>query len=152
MEDTTSPQAHSVENPARTTAAQEDSAAGQMKRAVAEFLSARIELAGIEAREAAGFTARKVAYAVVLAMCGFFVWVLVLAGLSGLLSDWTQKQLADSLPGVPGWVMVVFGLAVIHALIAVVFLFLLKRKPATPLFELTRKEIENDKAWAKNKR
>ncbi len=128
----------------------EDDSTSVMKRAVSEFVSARMELAAIEAKEAAEFTVRKVVSAVVLALCAFFAWSLALAGLTGLLADWAEQQLADHLTGVPGWVIVLFGLSAIHAIVAVVFVIILKKKPSAPLFELTRQEIENDKVWVKS--
>lgn len=147
MEDKTPPQ----DSPSGAAAhGADDCDAGVMKRAVSEFVSARLELAAIEAKEAAAFTVRKVVWAVALALCAFFVWMLLLAGLAGLLADWAETRISDSLPGVPGWVAVLFGLAVLHALAAVVLVVLLKKKPAAPLFELTRQEIENDRTWVKN--
>ncbi|MFK7909373.1 MAG: phage holin family protein [Akkermansiaceae bacterium] len=121
-----------------------------MKLAVSEFVSARLELAAIEAKEAAEFTVRKVVSAVILALCAFFIWALLLAGLTGLLAGWAQEQLAGHLPGVSGWVIVLFALAIIHTLVAIILIWVIKKKPAAPLFELTRQEIENDKQWAKS--
>lgn len=153
MEDSSSPQESLVENSSTSSGfspSGEENTTGYMKQAVSEFVSARIELAAIEAKEAAEFTAKKVAFAVVLAISAFFTWALVLAGLTGLLAHWAEQQLADLLPGVSGWVIVLFALAIIHAVIALIFVILLKKKPSSPLFELTRQEIEHDKAWVKN--
>lgn len=144
MEDVPPPQQTPVED-------SHVSETGQLKRALAEFIAARIELASIEAKEATTFAIRKTIYALVLGMCAVFAWILILAGLTALLSNWAHEQLGSYLPGIPGWGIVVFILAGIHVLIAIVLLILLKRKSPSPLFELTRKEIENDKAWAKNK-
>jgi TRAP-type C4-dicarboxylate transport system permease small subunit len=123
-----------------------------MKHAVSEFVSARMELAAIEAKEAAEFTVRKIVSAVTLALCLFFVWALLLAGVTGLLANWAQRQLSPHIPGVPGWVIILFALAILHALVGIILIMILKKKPVAPLFELTRQEIENDKAWAKNKK
>lgn len=153
MEDTTPPQDIPEENSAPSGhlgAHGGSNATAVMKRAVSEFVSARMELAAIEAKEAAEFTIRKVVSAVVLTVCAFFTWTLVLAGLAGLLAGWAENLAADRVPGVSGWVIILFALAILHALVAIIFLLILKKKPAVPLFELTRQEIKNDKAWAKS--
>ena len=121
-----------------------------LKRAVSEFVAARIELAAIETKEAAEFAVRKAVMAVTVALCVFFVWILVMAGLTGLLDAWAEKQFADQIPGVPGWVIILFALAALHAIVAIILALLLKKKPATQLYELTRQEMENDKAWVKS--
>jgi len=90
-----------------------------MTHALSGFIAARVELASIEAKEAAS-----------------------------LADQWLHGK-ADWLPG---WAAVVLALAIIHAVIALICYLKLKQQPATPLFELSRKEIENDKLWlTKNK-
>lgn len=125
-----------------------------MKKALAGFVAARVELASIEAKEAAGFVTKKIVHAVIMATCGFFIWCLVLAGLTGVLApifnDWLHEYVAWQ--WLPGWCAVLFGLAIIHAIVAFVCLLLLKKKPGEALFSLTRQELENDKQWLrKNK-
>ena len=152
MEDTTPPQDNlgdTATSPSHADEHQSDSN-HVIKNAVSEFVAARIELATIEAKEAAEFTIRKAISAVACAFCVFCVWMLLLAGLTGLLSGWAEKLMADQLPNTPGWAMVAFALALLHGIAAIVLVIILKKKPVTPLFELTRQEIQNDKAWAKN--
>ncbi|BDS06124.1 hypothetical protein NT6N_11640 [Oceaniferula spumae] len=125
---------------------------GEMKQALSGFVAARVELASIEAKEAAGFAASKVVHGVILALCGFFIWCLVLAGLTGVLAPIAGKWLADKVAWLPGWCAVIFALAIIHAIVALICVILIRKKPAAPLFELTRQELENDKQWLrKNK-
>ena len=122
-----------------------------MKGALSQFVAARLELAAIEAKEAAEFTVRKVVMAVLLALCGFFIWALILAGLTGILATPVEQLFSSLLPSIAGWVIMLFILAFIHIIVAVILVMMLKKKPAAPLFELSRQEIEKDKAWAKNK-
>lgn len=122
---------------------------GQMKEALSGFVAARLELASIEAKEAADFAVRKVVAGAILGISAFFVWLLVLAGLTGWLAPVADRWLDGKAGQLPGWAAVLFTLAILHAIMAVVCLLLLKKKPSTPLFELSRQEIENDKQWLK---
>ena len=60
-----------------------------------------------------------------------------------------DRWLNDKADWLPGWAAVVITLAIIHGILALLCFLKLKRPPVTPLFELSRKEIENDKLWLK---
>ncbi|MGB1873842.1 MAG: phage holin family protein [Akkermansiaceae bacterium] len=120
-----------------------------MTSALAQFLTARVELASIEAKEAASHASKKVAYGVALAISAFFVWSLLLSGVTGILAPIADQWLSDKADWLPGWAAIVLALAMIHGIVALVCFLKLRRPPATPLFELSRKEIENDKIWLK---
>lgn len=123
-----------------------------LPRDISSFIAARIELASIEAKEAAEYASRKTLYGIVMAVCGFFAWSLLLAALTGILAPLADNILAGKIDNLPGWAAVLFLMAIIHALGALIFLGQLKKKPATPLFDLSKKEIEHDKQWlTKNK-
>jgi len=79
----------------------------------------------------------------------FFCWALILAGLVGLITPLVDPWLTDKASWLPGWAAVLFGLAILHGFVAAICLTYLKKKPPTPLFELSRREIENDKQWLK---
>ena len=113
------------------------------------FLAARIELASIEAKEAASFTGKKIVYGLALGISLLLVWCLLLAGVAGILGPIADQWLASKADWLPGWAAVMIGLALIHGVMALILLSVLKKAPATPLFELSRKEIENDKLWLK---
>ncbi len=121
----------------------------QLKTTLAEFLSARVELASIEAKEAASFAARKTIYGVILGICLFFAWSLTLAAITGILAPIATGWIDGQISWLPGWAAVLIGLAVIHGFFALIFLLCLKKKASSPLFELSRQEIENDKQWLK---
>ncbi len=127
-------------------------ATGKVKKALSEFAAARIELALIEAREAAAFAAKKAVLGSVMGISLLLVWVLVLAGLAGVLAPLADGLLKNKVGWLPGWAAVLFALAALHTLAALVCLALVRKKPDAPLFELTRREIENDKQWLKEKK
>lgn len=123
-----------------------------LPKAVSSFISARIELASIEAREAAEYAGSKAVHGAILAVCAFFAWGLFLAALTGALAPIADQWLEGKVDNLPGWAAILFIFAIIHGLGALIFLGQLKKKPSSPLFDLSRKEIENDKQWLrKNK-
>ena len=123
-----------------------------ISHALSGFLGARIELASIEAKEAASYTGKKVIQGVALALSAFFLWSLLLVATTGILAPIADEWLHDKADWLPGWASIVLALALIHGFIAIACYLKLKKQPATPLFDLSRKEIENDKLWlAKNK-
>ncbi|MGJ8675965.1 MAG: phage holin family protein [Akkermansiaceae bacterium] len=137
---------HSGESPQASVR----SAGSSIKNAFSSFLAARTELASIEAKEAAAFAGKKVVFALIAALCLFFVWALMLSALTGLFTPMANDFLAGKADWLPGWVAVLFCLAILHLLVAFICLFLLTKKPSSPLFELSLQEIQNDKQWLKN--
>lgn len=134
------------------SSASDSNSSEHMTHALSGFIAARVELASIEAKEAASFTGKKVAQGLVLAISAFFLWSLVLAATTGIVAPLADQWLHGKADWLPGWAAVVLALAIIHAVIALICYLKLKQQPATPLFELSRKEIENDKLWlTKNK-
>ena len=123
-----------------------------MTHALSGFIAARVELASIEAKEAASFTGKKFAQGLILAISAFFLWSLLLAGATGIVTPHADRWLHGKADWLPGWAAVVLALALIHGIILLACYLKLKKQPTTPLFELSRKEIENDKLWlTKNK-
>ena len=123
-----------------------------MTHALSGFIAARVELASIEAKEAASFTGKKFAQGLILAISAFFLWSLLLAGATGIVTPHADRWLHGKADWLPGWAAVVLALALIHGIIVLACYLKLKKQPTTPLFELSRKEIENDKLWlTKNK-
>ena len=122
---------------------------GSIKTELSQFLAARAELASIEAKEAAGFAAKKTVLAVVLGLCLLFTWILILAAATGALAPVMDRLITDEHSWLPGWVAVLFIFALVHLKVAFICLFFLKKKPHSPLFELSRQEIQKDKQWLK---
>ena len=118
-----------------------------ISKSISDFIAARVELASIEAKEAAEFAAKKATHGAILAVCVFFTWSLFLAGLTGALAPMADRWLEGNIDGLPGWAAVLFTLAILHGLGALIYLGQLKKKPSSPFFELSLKEIQNDKQW-----
>jgi uncharacterized membrane protein YqjE len=102
----------------------------------AEFVSARLALVRLEARAAREVAARRFASLLLLLLCGALTWILGMVGLIGWIAaicpwNWWQVTLAT---------------AGIHALGAVLAGLALRR-PAPPVFPLTRAELANDQQW-----
>jgi uncharacterized membrane protein YqjE len=104
------------------------------------YLKARLELAGIEGREAAvhlGIILGLAIVALVLVIFGYFFFVLFLVFLIGLAF------------GGNAWVWVMLGAAVIHFIIAGVLLLVARLRLGVPLFPLTLEELKKDQEWLK---
>lgn len=124
--------------------------AQNIQEGLSHFIAARIELASIEAKEAAEFTAKKAASGIIFGLLALFTWALLLAALTGALAPFADRWLAGPWGNVPGWAAVLFVFAFIHGIAAIIFYCQLKKGPASPFFELSKKEIENDKQWLNN--
>ena len=105
------------------------------------YLRARLELAGLEGREAA------VHYGVILGLAigglivlifGYFFFVIALVFL-----------LAHLLGGATAWIWVTLGAAVLHFLAAAVLLLLAKARLGTPMFAASLHELQQDQEWLK---
>lgn len=104
--------------------------------AATSFISARIELIKLEARDAGQEAGKRVVLLVVILIGTFLFWLLGVAGLIGWISD-SQSW---------SWYAVTFAVAGIHLLFVIIAALLIK-KPAAPPFPLTRAELSKDQAW-----
>ena len=107
------------------------------------YLRARLELAGLEGREA-GFAWLK-ALAFLLAALGILVF--------GYLFFWLAAifAIAFAIGGKAAWIWVTFGAALLHLVAAVALLFRVKTLVAAPLFPITLDELRKDQAWLESK-
>lgn len=110
---------------------------GDWKTAAAEFAQARLELIRHEARAAGREAARRAATAVIIVGAAVLFWILMVAGLIGLI--------AAARPDWP-WYHITLVAGGLHLLVGVAGLFYL-RKPAPPAFPLTRSELAKDQEW-----
>ena len=104
------------------------------------YLKARLELAGIEGREAGIHLAIILGLAIgatVLLIFGYFFLVIAVAFAIGLAF------------GGHAWVWVLFGAAVLHILGAGLLLLIAKVRLGVPLFPLTLEELKKDQEWLK---
>jgi uncharacterized membrane protein YqjE len=105
------------------------------------YLRARLQLAGLEGREAAIHYALIVALAVgalVMATFGYFFLVIALVFL-----------VAWACGGGNAWIWVMLGAAFFHLLVAAVLAVLAKVKLSQPMFAATLDEFRKDQQWLK---
>jgi uncharacterized membrane protein YqjE len=103
------------------------------------YFKARLELAGIEAREAGvhfGIIAGLAVVALVMLVFGYFFLVLAAVFLIG----W-------ALGGGNAWAWVLLGAALLHLAGTAALLLVAKIKLGRPTFEATLDEFRKDKAW-----
>ena len=118
-----------------------------MKQAISSFLAARIELASIEAKEAAEVGIRKALFLLGAAAAALLGWLLLLASLTIVLGAFVDQWFASGVSWLSGYAVMLFIFASLHLLVAVIGLQIFKKKSGVALFELTRQEIQNDKQW-----
>jgi uncharacterized membrane protein YqjE len=104
------------------------------------YLKARLELAGLEGKEAAIHLAIILGLAIgglVLVVFGYFFFVLALVFLIALAF------------GSGSWVYVLLGAALVHFVGAAGLVLVARLKLGVPLFPLTLEELKKDQEWLK---
>lgn len=109
------------------------------REALLALIAARISLIQIESKEAAKDAARRLACLIVLILCAFFAWALLLAGGIAVLSSTFDQP----------WHIFAFIAAVLH-LIAATLLSLAAKSPGKTAFPVTRAEFQKDREWIEN--
>ena len=104
--------------------------------AASNFITARLDLIKLEARDASQQAVQRGVLLGVILGCAFFIWLLLVAGMIGWISA------SQSWP----WYAVTLVAAGLHLVVAIIA-GLLIRKPAAPSFPLTRVEFSKDQAW-----
>ncbi len=105
------------------------------------YLRARLELAGVEGKEAAVHAGIILGLAVgglIAAVFGYFFLVLALVFLIAL-----------ALGGGSAWIWVLLGAALVHLAGAAVLVWIAKSKLGAPFFPLTLDELKKDQEWLK---
>ena len=106
------------------------------------YVRARLELAGLEGREAA------VHYGIILGLAvggliavifGYCFFIIALVFL-----------LAHFIGGENAWIWVMLGAAVLHFLSAAALLLMAKARLGTPMFAASLDELKHDQEWLKN--
>lgn len=106
-----------------------------------EYLRARLQLAGLEGKEAAihyAIILGMVAAALVLGVFGYLFFVIAAVFLVAWLCG-----------GGNAWIWVTFAAALAHAAVALALLFIARSRLAQPVFEATLAEFKNDQEWLK---
>ena len=119
--------------------------------ALGTYLTARIELLGIEAKEAGQACGERAAFAIAALMLAAIGYLLTLVTLVGLLAAAIQPALGDGYFGrVGGWPLASLCFALFHIGIAALFINRVRNKPLPDLFYHSRNELLKDKAFSKS--
>lgn len=105
-----------------------------------EFVSARMELVALEAREAGMRAARRGVLIAFIGGCAMTAWLTGMAGLIGWI--------ATSGSGI-AWHWVALAAAALHLLLAGIAVQVLRR-PTPPTFPIARAELSKDREWLLN--
>lgn len=111
------------------------------------YVKAKAELAAIEAKEAASQMGAKAAAGAKAAFFGVFAYIMLMATLIGVGTQLLQGHIPQLEEHVGTWPIVTTILFLLHIIIAVIFIDKLKKAGNTPLFTLTKSELEKDKQW-----
>lgn len=104
----------------------------------ARYASARMRLASIEGREAAGEAGKVLILAGAALIAGAFGWLFICLGAVFLLA----KAMGEY-----GWVWAALIVGVAHIAIAVALGMILKSRGGRPFFPLTTAEFQKDRDW-----
>ena len=103
------------------------------------YLKVRLQLAGIEAKEAGIHYGLILAFAIVALVAVVFGYLFLIIALVFLIALAFDSQSA--------WIWVMFGAALLHLGGAGALLFLAKGKLAEPMFAETLNEFKKDQRW-----
>jgi uncharacterized membrane protein YqjE len=130
---------------------------GSVQESAAEFrsrledhLTARAELFGIEAREAASRAARKGALGLAAAGLALGSYAFLVVATVSLLGRWLERAWPEPFAGL-GWQIVAILCGGAHLLLAFALVRKLRRSPTPPLFQYTLAEFQQDREWLKKK-
>ena len=110
-----------------------------MLGALAGYMKARLQLAGLEAKEAMlhyAIIAALLAGGLVVVVFGYFFFWLALI-----------FAIAWAIGGESTWIWVTLGAALVHFGLAVALVFAARAKFATPMFTSTLDEFKKDQQW-----
>lgn len=106
------------------------------KEAAMALISARISIIRMESKDAAENLARRLLLWMIMGICAFFAWALILAGSIALIAE----------NSVYPWYDIAIVFAASHLVIALI-LAILAKKSAPPAFPVTRSEFQKDREW-----
>ncbi len=104
-----------------------------------QYFSARLRLASLEGREAAGHTFKLLLIVGAAVVLGAFGWLFACLAVVFLI--------AKAFGGPHGWVWAALVMAGAHLAVVGVLLLMLKSKLSTALFPITTAELKKDQAW-----
>lgn len=108
----------------------------------ADYFRARLQLTGIESKEAGLHYLKLLIYVVIALVVVIFGYLFLCIGLVVLLAQLLHV----------GWPWVMIGFAVLHFAGAVACVFFAKAGMAEPMFGATLRELKKDKEWLSSPR
>lgn len=105
--------------------------------AISCLISSRVALIQAESKDAVADAIGKIVLLAVAAFSLVLVWLLVVAGVIGAVSEASGWE----------WFYVTFAVAGVHALVAVIVFLMSRAKTSGPSFPVTRSEFEKDREW-----
>ena len=109
------------------------------REAAVEFVSSRVELFSLEAKQAGSSVGKRLVLVILILCCAVVAWLAIVAGVIGWIAA----------AGVP-WYFAALGAAAVHLLLAGIAAILLRR-PAAPVFSHFKAELAKDREWLLNK-
>lgn len=106
-----------------------------------DYLSARLQLAGIESREASAHYLKILGLVAVAIAAVLFGYVFLCIGLVFAIAYLTHIQ----------WMWVMLAFAAAHIAAAAICLFIAKKRVAAPMFTETLNEFKKDRQWLNRK-
>ena len=100
------------------------------------LVTARISLIRIESKDAGEILVRRLLLWIVVGICAFFSWALILAGGIAWIAENSRYP----------WYFIALICAAAHLLIALI-LAVFAKKPCPPAFPVTRSEFQKDREW-----
>ena len=105
------------------------------------YLRARLELAGLEGKEAAVHLAIILGLAIAGVVIGIFGYLFFILALVFLI--------AQAFGGGSAWIWVLGGVALVHFVLTAALFIIARVKLGTPLFPMTLEELKKDQEWLK---
>lgn len=118
-----------------------------LKSSSSEYVQAKLQLAAIEAKEAANAGVKTAVNAVILLVLALFSYALLLASIIGAGAKLLEGKIPALEQHIGTWPIITLALMLLHLLFVFVFLDKLKSAGKKAFFTHTKAEIEKDKLW-----
>ncbi len=118
-----------------------------LKNSSSNYLSAKAELTGIEAKQAAEILAQRIGLFIKLAFFGFFAYAFFWISVIGIASKLLEGKLPTIEEHIGTWPIVILMCFVLHLLLVFIFIDKVKSHNMIELFKFSKEELTKDKLW-----
>lgn len=118
-----------------------------LKTSSSEYVQAKLQLAAIEAKEAANAGVKTAINAAILLVLALFSYMLLLASIIGAGSHLIKEKAPTLEQYIGTWPIITLGLLLLHILLVFIFVDKLKNAGKKAFFSHTKAELEKDKLW-----